>query len=38
MIIRDFNGHLEDLDGRKDDKNGKMVKEWINEFDLMLMN
>ena len=38
MIIGDFNGHLEDLDGRKDDKNGKMVKEWINEYDLMLMN
>ena len=38
MVIGDFNGHLEELDGRKDDKNGKMVKEWINEFDLMLMN
>ena len=38
MIIGDFNGHLEELDGRKDDVNGKMVMEWINEFDLMLMN
>ena len=38
MVIGDFNGHLEELDGRKDDNNGKMVKEWINEYDLMLMN
>ena len=38
LIVGDFNGHLEELDGRKDDLNGKMVMEWMNEFDLTLMN
>ena len=38
LIVGDFNGHLEELDGRKDDINGKMVREWTNRFDLTLMN
>ena len=38
LIVGDFNGHLEELDGRKDDLNGKMVMEWIDKFDLTLMN
>ena len=33
LIVGDFNGHLEELDGRKDDLNGKMVREWMNKFD-----
>ena len=32
LILGDFNGHLETLDGRKDDRNGKMVMEWMNNF------
>ena len=38
IILGDFNGHIEDLDGRKTDENGKMVLDWTNRFDLTLMN
>ena len=38
LILGDFNGHLETLDGRKEDKNGRMVMEWTTNYDLVLMN
>ena len=34
----DFNAHLERLDGRKTDENGRMVLEWIDSWDLILLN
>ena len=38
MILGDFNAHLEILDGRKEDENGKMINKWLNNYDLVLMN
>merc|ERR1712106_1207774 len=38
MILGDFNAHLEELDGKKEDENGKMIKKWLNDYDLVLMN
>ena len=38
LILGDFNGHLETLDGRKDDINGRMALDWSTNFDLVLMN
>ncbi|CAL4150581.1 unnamed protein product [Meganyctiphanes norvegica] len=39
MILGDFNGHSELLEpNRKEDLNGKMIKEWIENFDLILLN
>ena len=38
IILGDFNAHLERLDGRKTDENGRMVLEWIDSWDLILLN
>ena len=38
MILGDFNGHLSLLENRKEDMNGKMVLEWMEEFGLTLLN
>ena len=38
LILGDFNGHLEKLDGRKDDINGRTALDWSTNFDLVLMN
>ena len=39
IIMGDFNGHLNILEkDRKNDKNGDMVLEWMEEFNLKLMN
>ena len=38
IVLGDFNGHLEELDGKKDDMNGKMIRSWVEEYDLTLMN
>ena len=38
LILGDFNGHLEKLDGRKDDINGRTALYWSINFDLELMN
>ena len=38
LILEDFNGDLEKLDGRKDDINGRTALDWSTNFDLVLMN
>jgi len=38
MIIGDFNGHIEELGKQNEDKNGKMIKSFINDFQLILLN
>ncbi|CAL4068271.1 unnamed protein product, partial [Meganyctiphanes norvegica] len=39
MILGDYNGHSELLEqDRREDLNGKMVKEWITDYDLILLN
>ena len=38
LVLGDFNGHLEALDGRKEDRNGRMIMEWTNKYDIQLMN
>ena len=38
LVLGDFNGHIKELDGRKTDRNGRMVLDWTNRFDLTLMN
>ena len=38
IILGDFNAHLERLDVRKTDENGRMVLEWIDSWDLILLN
>ena len=39
IILGDFNGHLNLLEeDRKTDKNGTMVLEWMEEFNLKLIN
>ena len=38
MILGDMNAHLEMLEDKKDDINGEMIREWMNEEDLILLN
>ena len=38
MVLGDFNAHLKRLDGRRTDENGKMVLEWIDKLNLILLN
>merc|ERR1739840_78220 len=38
VILGDFNGHLDILEDRKEDENGKMVMEWISTYGLILLN
>ena len=38
IILGDMNAHLEMLEGRKEDINGKMIKEWMEDRDLILLN
>ena len=38
IILGDMNGHIERLDGRKEDINGKMIWEWLDTYDLILIN
>ena len=38
LILGDFNGHLEKLDGRKEDIKGRTALDWPTNFDLVLMN
>ena len=39
MILGDFNGHMNMIEkDRRTDTNGKMILEWMEEFDLNLMN
>ena len=38
MILGDMNAHLELLEDRKKDINGEMIREWMNEEDLILLN
>ena len=38
LILGDLNAHLSLLEDKKEDANGKMVKKWIEDYDLMLMN
>ena len=38
MVLGDFNAHIEKLDGRRTDENGRMVLEWIDTKDLILLN
>ena len=38
IILGDFNGHLDILEDRKEDENGKMVMEWTSTYGLILLN
>ena len=38
MVLGDFNAHLKRLDGRRTDENGRMVLEWIDKLNLILLN
>ena len=38
IIAGDFNGHLRMIDGRNDDKNGKMITEWVEGYGMILLN
>ena len=38
MIIGDFNGHIDGLGYQREDYNGKIVLELVNENNLLLMN
>ena len=38
VILGEFNGHLSVLEGRRDDVNGKMLREWVIDYNLTLMN
>ena len=38
MILGDFNGHIELLDGRKDDLNGKMLGRWVENYNMVMLN
>ena len=38
IITGDFNGHIKDIDNRDTDKNGKMILDWIENYDLILLN
>ena len=38
IIAGDFNGHLRMIDGKEDDINGKMLLEWIGNYQLIMLN
>ena len=38
IIAGDFNGHLRMLDGKEDDENGKMLLEWVGNYQLIMLN
>ena len=38
LVMGDFNAHLGILEDRREDVNGMMVMEWLDKFDLVLMN
>ena len=38
LILGDFNGHIEGLGYQREDKIGRMIKDWIGKFCLQLMN
>ena len=38
LVLGDLNAHSSLLEDKREDVNGKMVKEWIEKFDLTLMN
>lgn len=38
LIIGDFNGHLQNLGYQREDKNGKIVREWAAKYNLVLLN
>ena len=38
IVLGDFNAHLERLDGRKTDENGRMVQDWMDTYGLILLN
>jgi len=38
LIIGDFNGHMNELGEQCEDINGRMVKRFINDYGLILMN
>ena len=38
MVLGDFNGHLKILDGRENDRNGRMIMEWVESYGLVILN
>jgi len=38
IILGDFNGHIEGIGKQKEDINGKIVKKFINDYRLVLLN
>ena len=38
IVMGDFNGHIKSIDGRDTDKNGKMILEWMENYELILLN
>ena len=38
MVVGDFNGHIHSIDGKDTDRNGKMIIEWMDKYELILLN
>ena len=38
ILAGDFNGHLRMIDGRDNDDNGKMLMEWVEKYEVILLN
>ena len=38
IVLGDFNGHIGFIGYQKIDRNGKMILEWMNDFNLILLN
>ena len=38
LVLGDFNGHVHMLGYQKEDENGRIVLDWINNFGLTLLN
>ena len=38
VVLGDMNGHLEILEDRREDINGKMIMDWVSMYELKLLN
>ena len=38
VVLGDVNGHLEILEDRREDINGRMIMDWMSVYELKLLN
>ena len=38
MVLGDFNGHIDVLGQQKEDENGRIVLDWVNNYGMQLLN